>query len=56
MSSQTPTPGAALQALRNTKSGGRNGGRPRAVNRCPCGKYTASLAAKRGHKCATKAA
>jgi len=27
----------ALQALRKTKTGGRNGGRPKTAQRCPCG-------------------
>lgn len=48
----TPTsPGAALAALRKTKTGGRNGGRPRDPVRCACGKFTLARAMKRNHKC-----
>lgn len=41
----------ALQALRKTKSGGRNGGRPFAKERCPCGLMTKARADKRNHRC-----
>lgn len=37
---------------RKTKSGGRNGGRPRSADRCPCGAMTTARAAKRRHVCA----
>jgi hypothetical protein len=30
---------------------GRKGGRPRAADRCACGKFTAATAQKRKHKC-----
>lgn len=52
----TPTknPAAvALQALRKTKSGGRNGGRPLVKERCPCGLMTKARAEKRNHRCPT---
>jgi hypothetical protein len=41
----------ALQALRKTKTGGRNGGPPRRYPRCPCGAMTAARAKQRNHKC-----
>jgi len=41
----------ALQALRKTKTGGRNGGRPRTAPRCPCGAMTAARAKQRNHRC-----
>jgi hypothetical protein len=41
-----------LQSMRKTKSGGRNGGRPKSdAPRCACGQMTAKLAAIRKHKC-----
>ena len=43
--------GAAMAAKRATKSGGRNGGRPRTADRCPCGEMTRARAEKRGHRC-----
>jgi hypothetical protein len=55
--SQAPTPellaeaGRRSAALRETRSGGRNGGRPPSTNRCPCGAMTADRAAKRKHVC-----
>jgi len=44
---------ALLSAMRKTRSGGRNGGRPRdlTVDRCACGKMTAKRAKARKHKC-----
>jgi hypothetical protein len=51
----TPTPknpaAVALQALRKTKTGGRNGGPPLRYPRCPCGAMTAARALQRNHKC-----
>jgi hypothetical protein len=41
----------ALQALRKTKTGGRNGGRPQAATRCQCGAMTAARATHRNHRC-----
>lgn len=38
-------------ALRTTRTGGRNGGRPRVADRCPCGKWTRLGALKRKHQC-----
>lgn len=43
--------GRALQALRKTKTGGRNGGPPLRYPRCPCGAMTAARALQRNHKC-----
>jgi hypothetical protein len=40
-----------MAAARKTKSGGRNGGRPRVDSRCPCGAMTAARAEKRRHRC-----
>ena len=48
-----PTTAAAeLQALRRTRTGGRNGGRPRTAPRCPCGEMTLRRAEQRNHRCA----
>ena len=41
----------ALQALRKTKTGGRNGGPPLRYPRCHCGAMTAARAKQRNHKC-----
>ncbi len=41
----------ALQALRKTKTGGRNGGPPLRYPRCPCAAMTAARAAQRNHRC-----
>jgi hypothetical protein len=41
----------ALQALRKTKTGGRNGGRPKTAQRCPCGAMTLKRAEQRNHRC-----
>lgn len=46
------TAAAALNALRRTKTGGRNGGRPRTAPRCPCGAMTLKRAKQRNHRCA----
>lgn len=46
------TAAAALNALRRTKTGGRNGGRPRTAPRCPCGQMTLKRAEQRNHRCA----
>ena len=46
--------GALYAALRKTKAGGHKGGRPRITERCPCGKYSVALAAKRNHQCKAK--
>lgn len=46
------TAAAALNALRRTKTGGRNGGRPRTAPRCPCGQMTLMRAEQRNHRCA----
>ena len=43
--------GRSLQALRKTKTGGRNGGPPLRYPRCPCGLMTAARALQRNHKC-----
>ena len=45
----------ALQSLRKTKTGGRNGGPPLRYPRCPCGAMTAARALQRNHKCQTAA-
>ena len=51
---KTPNPAAvALQALRKTKSGGRNGGRPKSLDRCACGAMTLKRASLRNHRCPT---
>ena len=47
------SPAKALAAMRRTKSGGRNGGRPRDPVRCACGKFTLARAIKRNHRCPT---
>ena len=48
--------GHALQALRKTKSGGRNGGRPRSpAPRCYCGLRTLSSARQRSFDCCKRA-
>lgn len=50
---ELPTTAAAeLQALRRTRTGGRNGGRPRTAPRCPCGEMTLNRAKQRNHRCA----
>lgn len=36
---------------RTRKVGGHGGGRPRATERCPCGKYSARTASLRRHVC-----
>lgn len=41
------------QARRNSAYGA-SGGRPKAANRCPCGKFTAIYAARRKHRCEAK--
>ena len=43
--------GRALQTLRKTKTGGRNGGPPLRYPRCPCGIMTAARAKQRNHRC-----
>ena len=40
-----------LSLKRKTFGAGYGGGRPRSADRCACGKFTSSNAAKRGHKC-----
>ena len=40
-----------LAAKRKTFGAGYGGGRPRNPDRCACGKFTSTNAAKRGHKC-----
>jgi hypothetical protein len=53
------SPGAALAAMRKTHGHGtsgpinRNGGRPRKLPRCACGKFTVARMPKK-HVCETK--
>ncbi|MDP8990441.1 MAG: hypothetical protein M3N41_10240 [Acidobacteriota bacterium] len=51
-------PAAVALGSRRTKrkakssaANGKLGGRPTVADRCPCGKYSRQLAAKRGHRC-----
>jgi hypothetical protein len=40
---------------RQQPGSGAGAGRPRLPDRCPCGRYTRWLAAKRGHLCMAEA-
>lgn len=42
---------ARNSALRRNPSGGRSGGRPRATERCPCGRYSLHSAQLLRHVC-----
>lgn len=44
--------GQVRSALRTTKSGGRNGGRPATARRCPCGRFPMYRKPKK-HECQT---
>lgn len=43
--------GRRRAAMRQTYSGGRNGGRPPVTKRCPCGAMTKQRAKLRNHLC-----